>query len=118
MLTRNDRTATKRRNPGKSPSEKKPAAVGTLPEWDLSDLYPGVDSDEIKRDLARSDARCLAFEEQYKGKLDGLAKGSNGGQALAAAIREFEAIDDLLGRITSFAVLVYTGNTTDPVRSK
>ena len=118
MLTRNDRSAAKRRNPGKSPSEKKPAAVGALPEWDLSDLYPGVESDEIKRDLARSDARCLAFEEQYKGKLDGLAKGSNGGHALAAAIREFEAIDDLLGRIASFAVLVYTGNTTDPVRSK
>jgi oligoendopeptidase F len=121
MLTRNERSATKRRNAttrAKATPAKKPAAAGTLPEWDLSDLYPGVESAEIKRDLARSDAMCVAFEEQYKGKLNALAKGANGGQALAAAIREFETIDDLLGRITSFAVLVYTGNTTDPVRSK
>jgi oligoendopeptidase F len=121
MLTRNDRTAAKRRNAttrAKTAPAKKPAPPAPLPEWDLSDLYPGVESEEIKRDLARSDAMCLAFEEQYKGRLDGLANGPNGGPALAAAIRELEAIDDLLGRITSFAVLVYTGNTTDPVRSK
>jgi oligoendopeptidase F len=120
MPTRNDRLA-KRRNVttrAKTAAAKKPAPRDALPEWDLSDLYPGLESEEIKRDLARSDAMCLAFEEQYKGKLDGLANGPNGGAALAAGIREFEAIDDLLGRISSYAVLVYTGNTTDPVRAK
>jgi oligoendopeptidase F len=121
MLTRNDRTAARRGTAAarkKTAPAKRPAPLDTLPEWDLSDLYPGLESEEIKRDLAGSDAMCLAFEEQYRGKLDGLAKGPNGGAALAAAIRELEAIDDLLGRITSFAVLVYTGNTTDPVRAK
>jgi len=84
----------------------------------LSDLYSGLDSPEITSDLARSDARCLAFEEQHKGKLAAIASGSDGGNALAAALRELESIDDLIGRIASFAQLVYTGNTTDPARAK
>jgi oligoendopeptidase F len=103
------------RKPAAKPT--KPAALGALPEWDLSALYSAIDSPEIKRDLARVDAECNAFEERYKGKLAPLAAG-DGGAALAGAIKELEAIDDLIGRIASFAQLVYTGNTTDPARAK
>jgi oligoendopeptidase F len=94
------------------------AGVGALPEWDLSDLYAGVDAPEIASDLARADALCLAYEERYKGRLGGLASGPVGGTALAEAIREFESIDDLVGRIASFASLVYSGNMVDPVCAK
>ena len=96
----------------------KPAALGALPEWDLSALYPAIDAPEIKRDLARIDTECNGFEERFKGKLAALAQGAGGGAALAGAIQELEAIDDLIGRIASFAQLVYTGNTTDPARAK
>jgi oligoendopeptidase F len=104
----------------KSGGPAKPAktALGALPEWDLSALYAGIGAPEIKRDLARADADCNAFEERYKGKLAGLAGGPDGGRALAAAIKELEAIDDLMGRIASFAQLVYTGNTADPAHAK
>src|SRR4029077_15299257 len=34
------------------------------------------------------------------------------------AVKRYEAIDDLLGRLISFAGLFYAGNTTDPVRAK
>src|SRR5277367_3693655 len=116
------KTPTKKPSAKKTPTSPakpaKPAALGTLPEWDLSALYPGIGAPEIKRDLARADAECNAFEERYKGKLAALAGGPDGGRALAAAIKEFEAIDDLIGRIASFAQLVYTGNTTDPARAK
>jgi oligoendopeptidase F len=37
--------------------------LGALPEWDLADLYPDLDSAEVRRDLERSDAECSAFEE-------------------------------------------------------
>jgi oligoendopeptidase F len=99
-------------------SAEKPVALGALPEWDLSALYAGIDAPEIKRDLARVDADCNAFEERYKGKLAALAAGVDGGRAVAAAVKAFEAIDDLIGRIASFAQLVYSGNTADPARAK
>ena len=93
-------------------------ALGALPEWNLADLYPGIDAPEVKRDLDRADAECVAFEEAYKGKLATLAAASDAGARLADAVKRYEAIDDLLGRLISFASLVYAGNTTDPARAK
>src|SRR5262249_5046568 len=89
--------------------------LGTLPEWDLRDLYPSIDAPQVKRDLERADAECLAFEESYRGKLAALA-GS--GSALAAAVERYERIDELLGRLDAYAGLLYAGNTTDPARAK
>jgi oligoendopeptidase F len=89
-------------------------ALGALPEWNLADLYPGIDAPEVKRDLERADAECGAFEEAYKGKLAGLTADGK----LIEAVKRYEALDDLLGRLISFASLVYAGNTTDPVRAK
>jgi len=101
-------------------SVRKPAApaLGALPEWNLADLYPAIDAPELKRDLERGDAESVAFEEAYKGKLAALAAGADAGAKLAEAVRRYEALDDLLGRLISYASLVYAGNTTDPVRAK
>jgi oligoendopeptidase F len=93
-------------------------ALRLLPEWNLDDLYCGLDDPAIKRDLERTDAECAAFEEAYKGKLAALAATAAGGAALAAAVRRYEAIDDLMGRLGSFAGLVHAGNTVDPARTK
>ena len=101
-----------RRKPTKAPK------LDALPEWNLNDLYPGLDSPEIKRDLERADSDCLAFEKEFKGKLAQLAAGDGAGRALADAIRRYEAIDDRLGRLMSYASLVYAGNTTDPLHAK
>jgi len=92
--------------------------LGPLPEWRLEDLYPGIDSPAVAADLERALAECTSFEERYKG---GLAKGltqPGGAAALARAIAEYETIEDLLGRIASYAGLVYAGDTTDPKRAK
>jgi oligoendopeptidase F len=89
-----------------------------LPEWNLDDLYSGLNDPAIKRDLDRADAECAAFEEAYKGKLAGLAAAADGGATLAAAVRRYEAIDDLMGRLSSFAGLIHAGNTLDPARTK
>jgi oligoendopeptidase F len=97
---------------------KKPGALGALPEWDLDDLYPAMDAPEIKQDLDRVDSECLAFEQTYKGKLTELARGPQGGRELAAAVKRYEGIEDLLGRLLSYAKLVHSTNTTDPVRAK
>jgi len=97
---------------------KRPAGLGPLPEWNLADLYPGMDAPEVKRDLDKADAECAAFADAYKGKLATMAASAEAGRDLAEAVKRYEAIDDLIGRLISFASLVYAGNTTDPARAK
>ena len=72
----------------------------SLPEWDLSDLYPGIDSGNLARDLDATQAAAEAFETLYGGKLADLD-----GAGLGAAIAHYEAIDETLGRIMSYASL-------------
>jgi oligoendopeptidase F len=97
---------------------KKPPKLGALPEWDLCDLYPGLESPELKWDLENAEVRCVDFEADFKGKLAALAAGPDAGQALAAAVRRYELLDDKLGRLSSYASLVHAGDMTDPQRSK
>ena len=83
--------------------------LGPLPEWDLSDLYPGRDSDELAADLKRIEGEAGSFRDRYKDRLAGL-----GGASFGAAIAEYEAIDEAMGKAMSFAHLVYAGNVGDP----
>jgi oligoendopeptidase F len=89
-------------------------SLGTLPVWDLSDLYSGNDSAELKADLEAARTEAKAFEADYKGKLEGLAK--SGG--LLKAIKRIEALNDLSGKIGSYAFLQYVRNTQEPEKVK
>jgi len=92
--------------------------LGVLPEWNLDDLYPGIDSAAYQADLALAASQAKAFAADYQGKLADLAKGAKAAEALFEAVKRYEDIDDRLGRIISYAGLVYSGETTDPVRAK
>jgi oligoendopeptidase F len=92
--------------------------LGPLPVWNLADLYAAMDAPEVSRDLACADELSKAFETRHKGNLRQIASGPNGGADLAAAIAEFEEIEEIIGRLGSFAGLVYSGDTSDPARSK
>ena len=94
------------------------SALGVLPEWNLADLYSGIDDPQVKSDLDRGDAEGVAFEEAYKGKLAALADAPGAGRALAEAVGRYEALDDLLGRLISYAGLIHAGDTVDPARAK
>jgi oligoendopeptidase F len=94
------------------------SALQGLPEWDLTHLYPAMDSPAFRDDLARAEAECRLFAESYRGRLDGLARGDDGPAELFAALKRYEALEDLLGRIMSYAGLLYAGETTDPARAK
>jgi oligoendopeptidase F len=89
-----------------------------LPEWNLADLYAGIDAPEVTRDLERMDSECVAFETDYKGKLAEQTAAEGGGRWLAEAVRRYEAIDDLAGRLGSYAGLVHAGDSVDPAISK
>ncbi len=92
--------------------------LGALPEWDLSDLYPAMDAPEVERDLKAIASKSTAFQDRYKGKLSALTNDAGGGDALGEAIAEYEDIQERLGRLASFAHLVYVGDTTDAARAK
>lgn len=97
----------------------KPAkATGDLPEWDLTHLYPGIESTEFKGDLERGLTEAQALAGRYRGKLAELAAAPDGSATLAAAVKSYEDLSDLLGRIGAYAGLVYSGDTTDPQRAK
>lgn len=79
-----------------------------LPAWDLSDLYPGPDSPEIRRDMDQAEADSRAFAAAHAGRLAGAS-----GRELAAAIADYERIDERLGRLASYAQLLFAGDSTD-----
>ncbi len=102
--------------PAFSAIEAAPAASGDLPEWNLSDLYPAMDSDALKNDLARARSEAEAFQARWRGSLGNEARAAN--SHLGEAIAGFEALEELLGRIISYAGLIYSGDTSDPARAK
>ena len=93
------------------PAEAK--ALGNLPDWDLSDLYSGVDAPELTADMARLDKACSEFAADYENKLTGLDAAG----MLECVLRN-ERISTVAGRIMSFAALRYYQNTTDATRAK
>ncbi|MCO5130565.1 MAG: M3 family oligoendopeptidase [Xanthobacteraceae bacterium] len=94
------------------------SGIGKLPEWNLADLYAGIDAPEVARDLDALDADCAAFATDYKGRLAAETAKPDGGKWLAEAVRRYEAIDDLAGRLASYAGLVHAGDSVDPAISK
>ena len=88
-------------------------AIGPLPEWDLDDLYKGVESPALARDLEDARARAEALAERHRGRV-----GALDGAALAELIAEYEALTDALGRITSYASLLHAGDMNDPRAGK
>ena len=78
------------------------ADAGALPGWDLSDLYPGPRSDEVRHDLEQVAAAAEALHEEFAGRV-----GDLDGETLADLIARYEAIKETLERLTSYAYLVY-----------
>ncbi len=89
--------------------------LGPIPEWDLSDLYKGMDDPNVERDLERAAAEAKRIKETYQGKLAGL---TGDGAKLADAIASYEQLSDLMGKLGSFAGLLYAANQAHPARAK
>jgi oligoendopeptidase F len=87
--------------------------LGHLPEWNLADLYQSPEDPAFAADMKRGEEDARTFAESYRGKLAGLP-----GEALAQALKQYEALSDLLGRTGSYAQLYYVGDTTDPKRGQ
>jgi len=88
-------------------------AFGDLPEWNLDDLYPSTDGPEITKDMDWLNIECTSFAADFEGKLTDLDAAG-----LLACILRYEKIQNIMGRVMSFAGLRYYQNTTDPDRAK
>ena len=86
--------------------------LGNLPEWDLSDLYTSEDAPELARDLDWLQQECAAFAADYEGKLADLDA-----DGLLECVQRNEKINNIAGRIMSFAGLRYYQLTTDADRA-
>ena len=88
-------------------AEPPPASRSTqeLPTWDLGDLYPAPDSPAVEADFAKAETGG-----------EGVRRGTAGqarehvGRRLAAAIGEYEQIEEILGRLMSYAQLLFSGD--------
>jgi oligoendopeptidase F len=94
-------------NADSSPAEA--VQLGPLPNWNLSDLYPSPSAPEIEQDLKRAASQAGEFKRAYEGKLSGLS-----GADFLTAVQQYESLQELMGRLMSYAQLAYAGNMADP----
>lgn len=99
------------------PAQGAAAELGDLPSWRLEDLYPSATSDAFRSDMKKAEADSIAFETKWKGKL-ATAATKTGNDGIGTAVKEFEALEDIMGRIASFAGLTYFSDTSKPENGK
>ncbi|MCR6628866.1 MAG: M3 family oligoendopeptidase [Magnetospirillum sp.] len=87
--------------------------LGSLPEWDLSDLYVSPDAPELEADLDKVEGMAAAFHAAYNGRLADLS-----GDRFGEAIVEYERMGEIMYRVMSYAQLLYAGDQTDPERGR
>ena len=87
--------------------------LGNLPEWDLTDLYTGEDDPDLQRDMDWFEAEAKSFAADYEGKLAQLSAAD-----LLTTIQRSEKMDNIAGRVMSYAGLRYYQLTTDADRAK
>ena len=85
------------------------ASLGVLPEWRLEDLYRSLDDPEIQRVLDQAEERAARLADRNRGRIGDLS-----GAELAAAIAEYEMIEEMIGKVMTFAYLVYAGDMSNP----
>jgi oligoendopeptidase F len=90
-------------------SDANAAQINPLPAWDLSDLYDSPDSPQVMADLGRAETTAKSFARAHAGTLASLT-----GAALATVIAEYERIQEILGRVASYAQLLFAGDSSDP----
>jgi oligoendopeptidase F len=91
------------------------ASLGPMPVWNLADLYPGPKSPAVEADVEKAGAAAKSIQERYQGKLAALAADGN---ALAQAIAAYETLSDTLGKLGSYAGLLYAADTANPEYAK
>ena len=76
--------------------------------WNLSDLYPGINSKELNSDREKVFELAKKFNVDYRRRVAELSR-----EEFAKAISTYEEIVQIMGRIGSFAYLQWSTSTDD-----
>ena len=79
--------------------------------WNLGDLYKGISDVRVEKDFKKISARADKFEKKYRGKIK--SPSLTAGE-LAEAVGELERLSEGIGKILSFAYLLFAADTRDP----
>lgn len=82
--------------------------INKTPAWDLSDFYSSVNDLEIAKDLKKIETSTKKFSEEFTGKI-----GKIDANELAKAIKKYEKICDLIGKISSYSYLIYASDLSN-----
>ena len=89
--------------------------LGPMPVWNLGDLYPSTSSPAVQADLKKAATDAAGIKERFQGKLAGLV---GNGALLAEAIAAYESLSDTIGKLGSYAGLLYAADTSNPENAK
>jgi oligoendopeptidase F len=80
------------------------------PIWNLIDLYESIDSDHINQDFISLTKEIEGFSIAYRNQIKSLKADD-----LYHAIVKYEKIEERLGKLSSYAQLVYAAKTDDEI---
>ena len=92
-------------------SESTSSAAGVT--WDLGDLFASPDDPRIDETLRQCKEDAEAFAATYRGTID--VPGGPAPEHLLAGLQRIEDIYDRIGRVGSYAGLLYAADTSNPV---
>ena len=83
--------------------------TGVLPAWNLRDLFSGPDDPAIAETLMEADAKADDFAVRHQGRVASLSAA-----ALSGAIEAYQEIEESLGRVLSYAQLLFSADSSAP----
>ncbi|MFI4983920.1 MAG: M3 family oligoendopeptidase [Rickettsiales bacterium] len=85
-------------------------ATQKLPNWNLSALYSSPEDQKIPQDISHLEQEVKGFNSKYKGKIKTLTS-----KELSACIKQYDELNDLLGKLHSYSFLFYCTKVNDQV---
>ena len=78
-------------------------------EWNLTDLYESIESERIKKDFIKLEKNSLSFAKKYQNKINDKVTPN----VINSALVDLEKIYEGLGKISSYASLLFASDTNN-----
>lgn len=82
-------------------------------EWDLSDLYDSIEDPTLQDDKKKVNELADSFAATYKGRVAELDA-----EQMKQALQDYEELIEIIGKIGSYAHLIWSTNTNKPEYGK